>query len=119
MHNMAYIAGLFDGEGSIYHRKRLETKRKNKPRAYVCWRITCEIGMTDKAVLEWLHNTLEFGTFRPRKPDRKNFPNAKDQWRWRCHHRDALKFAKLLIPYARVKREKLQKIINHYEPLSH
>jgi hypothetical protein len=25
----------------------------------------------------------------------------------------------LLIPYARVKREKLQKIINHYEPLSH
>ena len=42
-------------------------------------------------------------------------PHWKDQWRWRCTHRDALKFAKMIIPYAKVKREKLQQIIKHYE----
>ena len=111
----AYMAGLFDGEGSVDYTKRFDTKRKNRPRSYFCWRITCEIGMTDYHVLKWFHETLELGTFRPRKSDTKNFPKAKDQWRWRCQHRDALKFAKMIIPYAKTKKEKLRKIIKHYE----
>ena len=27
--NIAYIAGLFDGEGSIYYAKRIEKKKKH------------------------------------------------------------------------------------------
>ena len=45
-------------------------------------------------------------------------PHYKDQLRWRCGYRDALKVAKLIIPYARVKRKKLQQIIDHYDKLS-
>ena len=72
--DIAYMAGLFDGEGSIDYTKRFDTKRKNRPRSYLCWRITCEIGMTDYHVLKWFHETLDLGTFRPRKSDTKNFP---------------------------------------------
>ena len=39
----AYIAGLFDGEGSIYYKKVKEKKKKHKGpgnREAYCWRIS-------------------------------------------------------------------------------
>ena len=38
----AYIAGLFDGEGSITYKKYKEKKRTG---TYDCWRIVMEITM--------------------------------------------------------------------------
>jgi hypothetical protein len=38
----------------------------------------------------------------------------KKQWRWRCQFRDAYYVARLFWPYAHVKMEGLQKIIDHY-----
>ena len=32
--NIAYLAGLFDGEGSIYFAKRIEKKKKHKGKGY-------------------------------------------------------------------------------------
>ena len=112
---VAYIAGLFDGEGSVDYAQRWQKKRKDRPSKYFCFRITCEIGMTDYEVLHWLHETLGYGTFRPRKSDTKNFPTAKPQWRWRCSFRDAYKFAKQMLPHAKVKYEKLKQIVDHYD----
>ena len=40
----AYIAGLFDGEGTITYKKYKEKKAKG---TYDCWRISMEIAMTD------------------------------------------------------------------------
>ena len=110
------MAGLFDGEGSVDYKKRFH-KRKNKPRAYWYQCITCEMAMTDKPVMVWFHENIQLGVLRIliKSKQAGGKPHHKDQWRWRCAHRDAYKFAKLIIPYARVKREKLQKIINHYE----
>ena len=39
---LAYMAGLFDGEGSVDFKRRLQ-KRKNKPKAYWYQYITCEM----------------------------------------------------------------------------
>ena len=113
---LAYMAGLFDGEGSVDYTKRFH-KRKNKPRAYWYQCITCEMAMTDKPVMVWFHENTQLGVLRLliKSKQAGGKPHHKDQWRWRTSHRDAYKFAKLIIPYARVKREKLQKIINHYE----
>ena len=48
----AYIAGLFDGEGTITYKKYPERKKKgNKVNTYNCWRISMEIAMTDQSVL--------------------------------------------------------------------
>ena len=115
---LAYMAGLFDGEGSVDYKKRLQ-KRKSKPRAYWYQNITCEMAMTNKPVMVWFHKNIGLGVLRIliKSKQAGGKPHHKDQWRWRCTHRDALKFAKLIISYARVKREKLQKIIDHYDKL--
>ena len=115
---LAYMAGLFDGEGSVDYKKRFH-KRKNKPRAYWYQCITCEMAMTDKPVMVWFHENIQLGVLRIliKSKQAGGKPHHKDQWRWRCTHRDAYKFAKLIIPYARVKRKKLQQIINHYDKL--
>ena len=113
----AYMAGLFDGEGSVDYKQRMETKRKNRPKAYLIWKITCEMAMTDEDTVRWFHKTI--GTGSVNKLDKSKQaggkPHHKMQWRWRTSHRDALKFAKHMLPYAKTKKEKLQKIIKHYE----
>jgi hypothetical protein len=37
-----YLAGLFDGEGCVTYKQRLE-HRKGKPRPYLYWQIRLEI----------------------------------------------------------------------------
>ena len=66
----AYIAGLFDGEGSVHFKRGIEKKKKHggKPgyRLSNSMRINMEITMTDYSVLLWVHETLGCGTLRPR-----------------------------------------------------
>ena len=73
----AYIAGLFDGEGSIYFAKRPEKKKKHKGKGYrisISQRISMEITMTDESVIRWVHEVLNVGTVvrKPRKGLRKD-----------------------------------------------
>ena len=103
----AYIAGLFDGEGSITYKKY---KEKKKTGTYNCWRISMEISMTDYSVLVFVLDTLGVGTLRPKKRPK----DVKKQWRWRCVFRDAYYVSLLLWPYAHIKLPKIQKIIEHY-----
>ena len=111
--DIAYIAGLFDGEGSVYFKKMKQIKhnRPGKPIHNVIV-IRMEIAMTDKDVVKWCHDFFGCGAFNERKVK----PGYKRQWRWRVSHRDALYVAKLLWPYARIKLHKIEKIIDHYEP---
>ena len=54
----AYIAGLFDGEGSIHYKRGIEKKKKHKGDGYRTsnsMRISMEITMTDYSVLVWVH----------------------------------------------------------------
>ena len=107
---MAYLAGLFDGEGCITYRQRSE-HRKGKLKAYDFWNIRIEINMIDKDTIDYVHKILGCGStdHRPAYPH-QNY----GQYRWRCSHRDALQVAKVLIPYSITKRDKLQQIIDHY-----
>ena len=107
----AYIAGLFDGEGSVSYKQYMRKRAPNK-KAYPTWQIRLEVAMTDESLLMWLHEVLGVGTVGPRKVK----PGRKKQWRWRCSHRDAYKVAKLLWPFAQVKLHKIEQIIDHYEP---
>ena len=50
--DIAYIAGLFDGEGSLTYKKY---KEKKKSGTYDCRRIRMEMSMTDKNVIELVH----------------------------------------------------------------
>ena len=116
----AYIAGLFDGEGCVQYKQYIATKKKHKgpgKRKTKEWRINLEMSMTDESVIRWGHEVLGVGTVRinikNKSPSSK--PYYKDQWRWRCSHRDALYVAKLLWPHAQTKLHKLEQIIDHYD----
>lgn len=112
--DIAYIAGLFDGEGSVSYYQRKE-KQKNKKKAYNYWVIRCEMSMTDQHVMEWFYKTLDVGTLTKRLPT-KSWVGRKMQWRWRCGYRDAYSFAKIIWPHTQVKLHKIEQIIDHYNP---
>ena len=115
---LAYIAGLFDGEGSIHYKRGPEKKKKHKGsghRISNSMRISMEITMTDRSVLEWTHKVLGVGTLtkKPRKGKRVDGTRYLMQYRWRCTFRDAFYVCCLLFPYAHTKLPKIQKVIDH------
>ena len=115
----AYIAGLFDGEGSIHFKRGIEKKKKHKGKGYRLsnsMRINMEITMTDKSVLVWVHEVLGCGTLRPKKVKGKRKDGTKylPQWKWRATFRDAYYVCCLIWPWAHVKLPKIQQILQHY-----
>ena len=116
---IAYIAGLFDGEGSIHYKRGPEKKKKHKGKGYRIsnsMRLSMEITMTDQSVLLWVHEVLNVGTLtkKPRKGFRKDGTKYLMQYRWRCTFRDAYYVCLLLWPHAHTKLEKIQQVIDHY-----
>ena len=99
----AYIAGLFDGEGSIHFKRGIEKKKKHKGEGYRLsnsMRINMEITMTDYSVLVWVHETLGVGTLRPKtvKGRRKDGTKYLKQYKWRATFRDAYYVCCLIWP---------------------
>ncbi len=121
---LAYIAGLFDGEGSIHIKRAPEKKKKHKGsghRISNSMRISMEITMTDQSVLQWTHQILGVGTLtkKPRKGKRVDGTKYLMQYRWRCTFRDAFYVCCLLFPYAHTKLHKINEVINHYTKGDH
>ena len=106
--NLAWAAGLFDGEGSVTYKKY---KEKKKNGTYDCWRIVMEVSMTDEPTIRVLHDILKVGTVNKKPRDKTGH---KMQWRWRCVFRDAYACALAFFPFAHTKLDKLNKIIEHY-----
>ena len=118
---VAYIAGLFDGEGSIYYARRKEKKKKHNGKGYrtsMTQRINMEIAMTDEHVIRWVHEVLNVGTVveKRKKGLRKNGTPYLKQWKRRCTFREAYYVCRLLWPYAHTKLHKIEQVIDHYEP---
>ena len=102
--DIAYIAGLFDGEGSIHFKRGPEKKKKHKGKGYRTsnsLRLSMEKTKTDESVLRWLLEVLGVGTLNKKleKVYEKMAQNVM-QYRWRCTFRDAYYVCKLLWPYA-------------------
>ena len=78
----AYIAGLFDGEGSLYILNVVLKRKRNTIgkgyRTSNSLRLSMEITMTDESVLRWVHEVLGVGTLtkKPRKGKRKDGTNT-------------------------------------------
>ena len=105
---LAYLAGLFDGEGCVTYKKYWDVKRKDRPKKYYCWRIQMEIVMTDKPTIQWCADTFGGKVYdKPRK-------EHKMQYRWRRGFKEALFIAKLITPFCITKQETLLNIVNHY-----
>jgi len=115
----AYIAGLFDGEGSIHFKRGIEKKKKHKGKGYRLsnsLRLSMEITMTDRSVLLWVHEVLGVGTLtdKPRKGLRVDLGGRLIIKKKSCTFRDAYYVCCLLWPFAHTKLPKIQQVIEHY-----
>jgi|TARA_E500000178_G_C16520323_1_gene529767 hypothetical protein len=115
----AYIAGLFDGEGSIHFKRSVEKKKKHKGGGYRIsnsLRLSMEITMTDQSVLAWVHEVLGVGTLnkKPRKGRRVDGTKYLMQYRWRCTFRDAYYVCCTIWPWAHTKLPKINQVLEHY-----
>ncbi len=115
----AYLAGLFDGEGSVYFTRRPEKKKKHKGKGFRVsnsLRLSMEITMTDQSVVRWVHEVVGCGTVnkKPRKGLRKDGTKYLMQYKWRCTFRDAYYVCCMIWPWAHTKLPKINEIIEHY-----
>ena len=113
INDAAYLAGLFDGEGSVDYAKRY---KKIGNRRSLTWNILMRIQMTDESVLRWVCETLGVGTVRKKNRSPSIKPHWKDSWIYSVRYRQAYYVCKLLWPYAQVKLHKIEQIIDHYNP---
>ncbi len=111
--DIAYIAGLFDGEGSIDFKRRKEKRGKYTTNAM---QITMRIEMTDQSILKWIHATLKLGTVKKRNRSPSVKKHWKDRWVYTLRFRQAYQVCCLIWPYAHIKLDKIQQIIDHYNP---
>jgi len=97
---LAYVAGLFDGEGSIYiainkPKPKFHTKSPNH------W-LGAAIGNTNRPLVDWLK--AEFGGHIV-KGGGGHVKRQQAYWIWVVSSTQALTFLKRLYPYLRIKKE--------------
>lgn len=88
---LAYIAGLFDGEGSIMFLNN-----------HWC----AKVGMTDEPVIRWLATFGGLFSAEQRQPPRKQ------PFYWSVHRRlDLIHLLTVLLPYLRVKHDLANRVL--------
>ena len=90
--DIAYAAGIFDGEGTVAIPSRLAVK------------------MTTRAPIEHLHNTFD-GHFYEWGPTKTGRP----VYEWRVNGPDVIRVAESMRDYALTKRRELDIIISYYK----
>jgi hypothetical protein len=95
---LAYVAGLFDGEGSIVIRCCAGRTKQRNP----SYGLQVGITNTDRELIEWLR-----GTFGGHISDNSHCPSRGKQrpcWAWRLVSREAHAFLQVILPYLRTKK---------------
>jgi len=115
--NLAYSAGLFDGEGCIMKSITMKYNPVMKKR-YPCNTIRVEVCNTDFGLIEYLHGFFNLGAI-VKIPPRKTATGKlrKPQLRWNLTHRQAYQFLKRVLKYLKAtdKIKKAHAVIEHYE----
>ena len=100
---LAWMGGLFDGEGCILVKRTLvkPTKLNRRAVARYSYSLCISIGMVHKPTVEKFYN--EFGgSFRYRITGKLNHRTA---WEWQLHGKSAKAFLELIEPYLFIKKE--------------
>jgi hypothetical protein len=112
---LAYVAGLFDGEGSIVIGCSKVPPNHPVRKSPNYW-LQVGITNTDRELIEWLH-----GTFGGHISDNSHSPSRKKQrpcWAWRTMSKDANAFLQAITPYLRTKKEQAVIAINFQEHMT-
>lgn len=92
--SLGYMAGIFDGEGSLVHTRSGH------------WHLC--VAMTHKETVDWLG---QFGG-NVHFSDRSHMPNHKNIWRWSVARRKDIELLLLaMLPYLHVKRDRAKECL--------
>ena len=106
--DIAYIAGLFDGEGDVgIYPYRATKNGKYYPK------LTARIHNTNRESLDWTADKLGFGrVYRDRIGVKKSGNAAKKQaYVFMASHRTAREFLKIVRPFLIIKRNKVDDLL--------
>lgn len=105
--NLAYFAGLLDGEGCIRIGKFLNSSEE------VRYRGQCQIAMTHPAPIRWLAKTFGGGIY-------KHHPIgvSKPCYYWQANAKDAAGLLQQALPFLKVKKEQAKLLIRFAETLT-
>jgi hypothetical protein len=93
----SYIAGLFDGEGSIILYDRGYGGRPQ---------LRCTISNTFEPLMNWLKETTATGSIvRHIHPKEKGY---RDSLTWQCYGQNAVRFLQMTLPFLIIKKEKAE-----------
>jgi hypothetical protein len=99
---LAYLAGLFDGEGTICIQKDSRPLAKDNGRNWnPIYNVTFRIGMTDKEAIEGFKRFFKVGFI----DCEKSYHKFRPMWRYSIRSRnDAKMVIEMIIPFLRVKK---------------
>jgi hypothetical protein len=105
---IAYVAGLFDGEGMV----RIAKERRTNSTSY---QVHIMIGMTHEPIIRMLH--LQFGgSFYVNDHSKRN-PNARPQYCWQACSQNACTFLRLIHPFLVVKKDEAKLALDLQESI--
>jgi len=97
---LAYTAGIIDGEGCI---KVYKVNAKICHRLHNRYTLNVQVGMTDKKLVYWLKQKFG-GYFYIHRFIKKHHPTWKLQYRWMLQNQHCQKFLEDMIPYLKIKK---------------
>lgn len=99
-HNAAYLAGLIDGEGSIFV-QRIRTRNVKASRTGFYYRGGLAVCMTDRKMVQWCKRITGCGAISSPKRCKANH---RPGHRWSVWSQQASALLLLLLPYMRLKK---------------
>ena len=104
-YELAYLAGLFDGEGSISI--AINTYCKGVP-YYV---LQVNISSCDEHIIKWVRAKVGFGIVFSAPPGYFGL-SKRQMWRYQVKSQEAASFLRLLLPHVRMKKRQIQIALN-------
>jgi len=98
--DLAYCAGVFDGEGCV-------TLTRDKELTY---RLRLKITSTEYSVLAWIQEHFGGSIIL----SRKETDNNKESWDWYCKTEDQVVFLLGILPYTIIKRAQIIEALNYH-----
>jgi hypothetical protein len=105
---LAYIAGLFDGEGSA----RTSTPKASNGKRYP--KLEVRIAQADRDVLDWIKSEFGFGSVYSKADKRAAANGWKECYDYVVAHRMARKFLTAIEPFLVVKKEKVAALLDEH-----
>jgi len=99
---LAYMAGIIDGEGTIYLQRQIRN-------SYLSWYPRLQVCNTNAPVMKWIHS--RFGGHLYGKDRSKHNKNWKYQYQWYTNRKIMDNLLPKILPYLIIKKEHAQLIL--------